>query len=149
VESQILYNFFSGAFSRIPSYNTLMNSKLRKIVISTIFLIFAGAGSLFAEKLSLKTGDIFGFSQTDYFQPLDRSFMMTSSTVSSIGKVENGIWCLKVTVKKSLDSGVPVIFEYFVREGDVIQVKRFLHNEEVYKLKVFSVNWNEITFDVL
>ena len=42
-----------------------------------------------------------------------------------------------------------LIFEYFVREGDVIQVKRFLHNEEIYKLKVLSVNWNEITFDVL
>ncbi len=64
-------------------------------------------------------------------------------------KVENGIWCLKVTVKKSLDAGVPVIFEYFVREGDFIQVKRFLHNEEVYNLKVLSVNWNEIVFDVL
>ena len=42
-----------------------------------------------------------------------------------------------------------LVFEYFVREGDVIQVKRFLHNEEIYKLKVLSVNWNEITFDVL
>ena len=111
--------------------------------------MITGIASLFAERLSLKTGDIFGFSQTDDFLPLDRSFMMTSSTVSSIGKVENGIWCLKVTVKKSLDAGVPVIFEYFVREGDVIQVKRFLHNEEIYKLKVLSVNWNEITFDVL
>lgn len=126
-----------------------MNKKLLKIAIFTLFLIFACAGSLFAETLSLKTGDIFGFSQTDDFLPLDRSYMMTSSTVSSIGKVENGIWCLKVTVKKSLDAGVPVIFEYFVREGDVIQVKRFLHNEEIYKLKVLSVNWNEITFDVL
>lgn len=111
--------------------------------------MITGIASLFAERLSLKTGDIFGFSQTDDFLPLDRSFMMTSSTVSSIGKVENGIWCLKVTVKKSLDAGTPVIFEYYVREGDVIQVKRFLHNEEIYKLKVLSVNWNEITFDVL
>lgn len=75
--------------------------------------------------------------------------MMTSSTVSSIGKVENGIWCLKVTVKKSLDAGVPVVFEYYVREGDVIKVKRFLHGEEVYSLKVLGVNWNEIAFDVL
>lgn len=126
-----------------------MHKRLFKIIILTILLIITGIASLFAERLSLKTGDIFGFSQTDDFLPLDRSFMMTSSTVSSIGKVENGIWCLKVTVKKSLDAGVPVIFEYFVREGDVIQVKRFLHNEEIYKLKVLSVNWNEITFDVL
>lgn len=126
-----------------------MHKRLFKIIILTILLMITGIASLFAERLSLKTGDIFGFSQTDDFLPLDRSFMMTSSTVSSIGKVENGIWCLKVTVKKSLDAGVPVIFEYFVREGDVIQVKRFLHNEEIYKLKVLSVNWNEITFDVL
>lgn len=80
-----------------------MNSKLLKIVISTLFLIFTGAGSLFAETLSLKTGDIFGFSQTDDFLPLDRSFMMTSSTVSSTGTKLPLMFCNRLVYKSKLN----------------------------------------------
>ena len=123
--------------------------RLKKIMILSVLVFFAGVASLFAEKLTLKTGDVFGFSQTDYFYPLDKVFMTSHSSVASVSKAENIVWCIKISVCKNFDAGAPSVFEYYVREGDVIKVKRFLRNEQIFNLKVLSLNWNEVTFDVL
>ncbi|MCI5666858.1 MAG: hypothetical protein MR353_08865 [Spirochaetia bacterium] len=115
--------------------------------IALIFVLFLLSFAAFAEKITFQTGDSFGVSNTDYFYPKDISFTGSKCTVSSIKKVEDNLWCLTLTAPKSANTQAPVIFEFYIKKGDVLKMRRLTNPMEECKLKVISVNWNEITFE--
>ena len=114
------------------------------ILISALFLL---SFAVFAEKITLQTGDSFGISNTDYFYPKDIAFTGAKCTVSSIRKVEDNLWCLSLTAPKSSNTNAPVVFEFYIKKGDVLTMRRLTNPMEECKLKIVSVNWNEITLE--
>ena len=118
---------------------------MKKTII--ICILFSLSITLFAEKITLQTGDSFGVSNTDYFYPKDISFTGAKCTVSSIKKIEDNLWCLTLTAPKSANTSAPVVFEFYIKKGDVLKMRRLITPMEECKLKIISVNWNEITIE--
>ena len=103
----------------------------------------------FAEKLTFTTGDVAGTSLTDRFMPMDFSMLASQCTVSAIKKVEKDIWCIITASKTGGAASIPIEYEYFVKKGDKIRMRRFSEkgmNECV--LTVDSVDWNCASFEV-
>lgn len=112
-----------------------------------ICIIFTLSFSLFAEKLTFQTGDFFGISNTDYFYPKDITFTGSRLTITSVKKEEDNLWCLKLAAPKSTNTNAPIIFEYYVKKGDILTMRRLANPMEEITIKVVSVNWNEITIE--
>ena len=102
---------------------------------------------LFAEKFSFQTGDSFAVSTNDYFFPMDLTYTACKCTVTSVKKAEDCLWCFTLTASKSMNAIAPTTFEFFLKKGDVIKMRRVDNPMSECKLKVVSVNWNEITFE--
>ena len=112
-----------------------------------IIIIMGLTISLFAEKFSFQTGDSFSVSNTDYFFPMDITYTACKCTVTSIKKADDGLWCFTLTASKSVNTTAPTVFEFFLKKGDVIKMRRVDNPMSECKLKVTSVNWNEISFE--
>ena len=111
-----------------------------------VFILLLGIflfSPLFAEKIPLRTGDVLGLSLTDYFFPLDISVTGSKCSVTSIKNVEKDLWCISIAAWRSWNTSAPVIFEYYVKKGDIIKLRRLNNPLEECNLKVESVNWNE------
>ena len=118
---------------------------MKKITILLTLLFVTVA--LYAEKITFQTGDFFGISNTDFFYPKDITFTGSRLTVTSIKKEEDNLWCLKLTAPKSTNTSAPIIFEYYIKKGDTLTMRRLTNPMEEITLKVVSVNWNEITIE--
>ena len=118
---------------------------MKKIIL--VCLLFLSTIALYAEKINLHTGESFGVSNTDYFYPKDISFTGAKCTISAIKKVEDNLWCLTLTAPKSTNTNAPVIFEFYIKKGDILTMRRLTNPMEEFNLKVISVNWNEITLE--
>lgn len=112
-----------------------------------IIIVLGLTISLFAEKLSFQTGDSFSVSNTDYFFPMDITYTACKCTVTSIKKADDGLWCFTLTASKSVNTTATTIFEFYLKKGDVIKMRRVDKPMSECKLKVSSVNWNEISFE--
>ena len=112
---------------------------MKKIIL--IFVLFFISFFVFAEKITLQTGDSFGVSNSDF------SFTGAKCTVSSIKKVEDNLWCLTLTAPKSANTSAPVIFDFYIKKGDILKMRRLKNPMEECILKIVSVNWNEITIE--
>ena len=104
----------------------------------------------FAEKVTFTTGDVAGTSLTDRFMPMDFSMLASQCTVSAIKKVEKDIWCIKITANKTGGAAsIPIEYEYFVKKGDKIQMRRFSEKGiSDCVLTVDSVDWNCASIEV-
>ncbi len=115
-----------------------------------IFVLFLASTLSFAEKITFTTGDMAGSSITDRFMPMDFSMVASQCTVSSIKKVEKDLWSMKITASKNTGTNsIPIEYEYFVKKGDKIKMRRL--NEKGMSetiLKVESVDWNQVVFEV-
>ena len=118
---------------------------MKKIIL--IFVLFFISFFVFAEKITLQTGDSFGVSNSDFFYPKDISFTGAKCTVSSIKKVEDNLWCLTLTAPKSANTSAPVTFDFYIKKGDILKMRRLKNPMEECILKIVSVNWNEITIE--
>ena len=118
---------------------------MKKITIFLALLFVSVA--LYAEKITLQTGDFFGISNTDYFYPKDIAFTGSRLTITSVKKEEDNLWCLKLAAPKSTNTNAPIIFEYYVKKGDILTMRRLANPMEEITIKVVSVNWNEITIE--
>lgn len=70
---------------------------MKKITILLALLFVSVA--LYAEKITLQTGDFFGISNTDYFYPKDITFTGSRLTITSVKKEEDNLWCLKLAAE--------------------------------------------------
>lgn len=120
---------------------------MKKIIILVLLSVFVFASS-FAESLTLHTGDAFGTSNTDYFFPMDISFTASKCTLTSVKKIDSDLWCFTIVAPKSVNANAPVSFEFFVKKGDVLTLRRLVNPMEKCSLRVITVNWNEISFEV-
>ncbi|UKI56273.1 MAG: hypothetical protein L6V90_03685 [Treponema succinifaciens] len=119
-----------------------------KKTITLFLLFFIVITSVCAEKLSFHTGEAFGLSNTDYFFPTDITFTASKCTVTSIKKADVDLWCFTIVASKSANTNAPVCFEFFVREGDILMMRRLTNPMEKCSLRVITVRWNEISFEV-
>lgn len=74
--------------------------------------------------------------------------------ISSIRQFTNGIWELSFTVaalsNSTADGTYPVVISYYVKTGDVIQLKSntpYL-GDEIKKFKVISAGWNMVVLEI-
>lgn len=118
---------------------------MKRILILLSFLLLTVA--LYAEKITFQTGDAFGTSNADYFYPKDITFTGSRLTVTSVKKIEDNLWCFTLTTSNSANTNAPVSFEFYLKENDVLTMRRLKNPLEEFKLKVISINWNEITFE--
>ena len=118
---------------------------MKKLTVLLGLLLITVA--LYAEKITLKTGEAFGISNTDYFYPKDITFTASRLTVTSVKKEDDNLWCLKLAAPKSTNTNAPIVFEYYVKKGDILTMRRLTNPMEEITLKVISVNWNEITIE--
>ena len=114
---------------------------MRKIVILILLLFLITP--VFAEKIQLRTGDVLGLSLTDYFFPVDISVTGSKCSITSIKNVEKDLWCISIAAWRSGNTSAPVIFDYYVKKGDIIKLRRLNNPLEECNLKVESINWNE------
>ena len=120
---------------------------MKKIQIIFLILLIS-SGTVFAEDIKVKTGDVFGNSMTDYFTPVAKGIRGSWTCVSSIKNVEKDLWCLTLIVDSKTNQ-IPKTFEYYVRPGDVISVCRFPDIQKEVQLKVKSIKWNEAVLEVV
>lgn len=115
---------------------------MKKILIAVFFLFISI--SLYAEKAKLKTGDAFAFSLTDYFFPTDISFTGAKCTITAIKKADKDLWCLSLAAFRSGQMSVPVVYEYYVKAGDTIKMRRLSQPMDECRIKIESIGWNEV-----
>ncbi|MDO5773987.1 MAG: hypothetical protein Q4P16_06735 [Spirochaetales bacterium] len=118
-----------------------------KKIITLFLLFFIVITSVCAEKLTFHTGEAFGLSNTDYFFPTDITFTASKCTVTSIKKADADLWCFTIVASKSANTNAPVIFEFFIKKGDILKIRQLSNPMIVCNLKVTDVNWNEISFE--
>ena len=103
---------------------------------------------LCAEKATLHTGDAFGFSLTDYFFPPDITLTGSKCSITAVKKVEKDVWCLSLAAFRSSQMAIPVVYEYYVRAGDTLKMRRLSNPMEACEVKIEGVSWNEVVISV-
>lgn len=119
---------------------------MKKLLL--ILILTFSCFSVFAEKITLRTGDTLALSLTDFFFPVDINVTGSKCSVTSVKQIEKDIWCLSIAAWKSGVTSVPVTFEYYVKEGDVIKLRRINDPMNECNLKVISLKWNEAILDI-
>lgn len=120
---------------------------MKKIFLLTAF-IFSLSGALFAEKRTFRTGEVFAFSVTDYFFPADISLTGSKCSITGVKKADKDLWCLSLAAFRPSQGAVPVTFEYYVKAGDTIRMRRLSSPMEEVPVKIEAVNWNEVVISV-
>lgn len=74
--------------------------------------------------------------------------LASQCTVSAIKKVDKDIWCIKITASKQGGaSSIPIEYEYFVKKGDKIRMRRIsAQGMSECELTVESLDWNRAEF---
>lgn len=119
---------------------------MKKIfVLLTIFLL---STSVFAEKITIRTGDSLALSITDYFFPVDISVTGSKCSVTSIKFIEKDLWCISIAAWNSGTVSTPVVYDYYVKQGDIIKLRRIADPMKECNLKVESIKWNEAVLNI-
>ncbi len=103
---------------------------------------------LFAEKITIRTGEALATSLTDYFFPVDISLTGSKCSVTSIKNVDDDLWCITIVALKSGTTAIPVEYSYYVKKGDTINLRRINDPMKECGLKVESIDWNEAVVDI-
>lgn len=111
------------------------------LILTVMFL----CGLAFSEKISLTTGKLLATSLSDYFFPVDTSVSGRQCSVTSIKKVDNDMWCISITTERN---SIPITYDYYVKVGDKINLRRIDNPMKELTLNVLSVNWNEAVLEI-
>lgn len=117
----------------------------KSIILGLLLLI---STSLFAEKMTIRTGDSLALSLSDYFFPVDITTTGSKCSVTSIKKIDNDMWCLSIAAWKTGGTAMPVVFDYYVKKGDIIKLRRIADPMKECNIKIESINWNEAVLDI-
>lgn len=107
-------------------------------IFITLFTTFA-----FAEKIIIKTGEALAISLTDYFFPMDISVTGSKCSVTGIKKIDKDLWCISILACKTENGVTPVLYEYYVKKGDIINLRRVNNPMKECSLMVEFITWNE------
>ena len=119
---------------------------MKKLAFTLLALVFLFP--LCAEKATLHTGDAFGFSVADYFFPSDITLTGSKCSITAVKKVEKDVWCLSLAAFRSSQMVIPVVYEYYVRAGDTLKMRRLSNPMEECEVKIESVSWNEVVISL-
>lgn len=115
-----------------------------KRTLLTLALLAVGAG-LFAEKVTFTAGSIAG-KLPECYLPLDFTAGATCS-VTAVRRVEKDLWCLVLTAAKSTQNAAyPVTYEYYLKIGDKIRMRKTGTGLTEHTLTVTRLGWNEAEF---
>lgn len=123
---------------------------MRKI-LSVLFLLSA-AFCASAAKIAFYTGLSLGSTpdmpiNVDPYIPANYALSGGSASVTSIEKTSGDVWKMRVTVVPK-DNAFPVNYDYFLKPGGTIYMRRVVQPRVTYSLKVVSVDWNKAVFEV-
>lgn len=114
------------------------------------FLLLLSISSfIFAERVTLKTGESLSLSIVDYFFPIDMNVIGCRCSISSIHKIENDIWCFTILALKNNSSILPIKYDYYIRKDSILRFNRLNTSMSECSLKVVSIDWNIITLEIL
>ena len=99
--------------------------------------------SVFAEKITLKTGEALALSLTDYFFPMDITVTGSKCSVTGIKNVDDELWCISITACKMGTVSIPVVYDYYVKKGDIIKLRRISEPMKECSMKLEAIDWNE------
>ena len=123
---------------------------MKKIFLA--FLLLSASAALFAERVTFTTGNMAGNSLTDSFMPVDFGMMGSHCTVSAVRRIEGNLWCLALTAAKtSAASACPVVYEYYLKTGDSIRLRRLnaqAGGMSECTLTAVSLDWNRAVFEL-
>ena len=119
-----------------------------KKLLTFIFDALVSA-SVFAEKITIRTGDALALSLADFFFPVDITVTGSKCSVTSIKNVDDDLWCISIVALKSGTASIPVVYEYYVKKGDAINLRRINDPMKECSLKVEAITWNEAVLDIL
>ena len=120
---------------------------MKKIIV-VAFIFCLSCFSIFAEKITLRTGDTLALSLTDYFFPVDINVLGSKCSITSVKNIDKDLWCITIAAWKSGATSAPVNFEYYVKVGDTIKLRRINEPMNDCSLKVVSLKWNEAILDI-
>lgn len=112
-----------------------------------ILFLFANI-FLYAEKYIFRTGDALSLSFSDYFYPIDVSVSGNRCSITSVKKIDKDLWCLSLTTLKNGQGMVPVVFDYYIKNGDELKMKRYPSINEVTVIKIINIDWNQIELEI-
>ena len=113
-----------------------------------LILVFLLSLPLCAEKHTFRTGDAFALSLTDYFFPVDISMTGSRCSITSIKKVEKDLWCLSLAAFRTGQMTVPIVYEYYVKPGDILKLRRLESPMEECDVKIVSIGWNFVEIEM-
>lgn len=116
--------------------------------LSIIILLLISTSFVFAEKITTKTGDALALSVTDFFFPVDISVTGSKCSVTSIKHIDKDLWCISIAALRNGTSSLPIIYDYYVKKGDIIKLRRINSPMTECNLKVESIDWNEAVLDI-
>jgi len=110
----------------------------------------------FADKVTFYTGLTTGCTlenpliSYDPYIPLTYIRYSGRCLVTSIRKTEEkDVWCMTLTIEGADGhSAFPVSYDYYLRKGECIYLRRVAAKMGTSTLKVLSVDWNKATFAV-
>lgn len=100
------------------------------------------ATSVYAEKLTVRTGDALALSFADFFFPVDINVTGSKCSVTSIKLAEKDLWCISIAAWHTSSVSTAVVYDYYVKKGDVIKLRRITDPMTECNLKVDSIKWN-------
>lgn len=118
---------------------------MKKLLIFILGMIFTY--SCFSETATFRTGDFLALSITDYFFPVDINTTGSKCSITGIKKIEKDLWCFSITATRT-GSFMPVIYDYYIKQGDTIKMRRINNPMGEIIFEVVSVNWNEIVLNI-
>lgn len=123
-----------------------MRHNMKKIIVILAVLLLST--SVFAEKMTIRTGDSLALSITDYFFPVDINATGSKCSVTSIKLINKDLWCISIAAWRSGGVSTAVVYDYYVKQGDVIKLRRIADPMKECNLIVESIMWNEAVLDI-
>lgn len=121
-------------------------------------LMLSAAAHIHAEKekIVFRTGMTAGMTVENPYRVIDSfiplSFIGTGGKchVTSIRKLDaQEMWCMTLTVESAEQkSAEPVSFDFYIKRGSTIFMRRLLMPMSACEMRVTSVDWNTVTFEI-
>ena len=118
----------------------------------SIVFILSSALCAYAERVTFYTGLSLGATpespvNMDPFIPANYALSGGSASVTSIARENGDVWKMCVTVLPK-DGAFPVTYEYFLKAGGTIYMRRVVQPRLTRALKVVSADWNRAVFEL-
>ena len=114
----------------------------KKEFLVSVLLITASV-LVFAETITLKTGENLFASDGSYLAPVDLNVLGSRCSITGIQKVDSNLWCISISALQTNTLSVPITYSYYVKKGDILKFRKNTDPLNVFSYLVDSISWNE------